>query len=743
MNSNTKYARRIDDYGEIRYQTLIDHIQGVSKYTEEFVQKFFVKNTGKILGYLHDLGKYSEEFQKRIRGENIKVDHSTAGAVVCDEIERDFISNKNKEYIVYKILKYCIVGHHSGLMNHGNQFDIDSTLVSRLKKRHDQLCDFSDWKKEIDIEELKKIIITKNEIRYFNSNFSIQMLIRFLFSSLVDGDRLDAQTFSEGEKNINCEHINLSSMLDIFNEYMNEKRKNNNGKIINEIRNSIFKQCEGKSINSRGFFSLCVPTGGGKTLSSLAFALNHAKINGHERIVYSLPFTSIIEQNAKVYSDIFGEDNVLEHHCNFNFKDFINENDYSEKQIKYKLLTENWNIPLIVTTNVQLFESMYSNKPSSARKLHNLYNSIIILDEAQVIPNEYLKPCMMALEELVRNYNCTVLFCTATQPEFQKNGLLSNEFTITEIIDDTRELFNNLKRVEYEFIGVKSTEEICSKIDSLNQVLVIVNTKKHARDIFSKLSKSDGTFHLSTNMYPNHRKEIISEIRERLNSGKECKVISTQLIEAGVDVDFPVVFRSIAGVDSIVQAAGRCNREGLRPNSFVYVFKPEDPIYLGMGYLKTTAQIGEYILDKFNSLSIDSISAYFDELFNNTKYTHDEHGIIDLINKYKNHETNYDFKEIIDRFKFINNVGIQIIIPIGEACNIIKRLKFANKGAGKILRKLNGYSINVPEFVFKDLVKNNFIHEEIEGIYVLDNLCMYDNKLGFDKDSLGNYEYVI
>ena len=383
-----------------------------------------MKNSGKILGLLHDLGKYSDEFQERIRGKNIKVDHSTAGAVVCDDLENEFRKNKKIQCIVYRMFKYAIVGHHSGLLNYGTKIDSEGTITARLNKRNGELCDFSDWENEININDVKQIEFNEEILRFFGSNFSVQMLIRFLFSSLVDGDRLDAQKFSEGEKSIvnSKKLMSLNEMLNVFNAFMESKRSDGKDKPINLIRNKIFDDCVNKACGERGFYSLCVPTGGRKTLSSLGFALNHAKKNGHDRIIYSLPFTSIIEQNAKVYSDIFGEENVLEHHCNFNFSNEICENEYTDKQLKYKLAIENWDMPLIVTTNVQLFESMYSNKPSSVRKLHNVYNSIIILDEAQVIPNEYLKPCIKALEELVKNYCCTVLICTATQPEFEKNG---------------------------------------------------------------------------------------------------------------------------------------------------------------------------------------------------------------------------------------------------------------------------------------------------------------------------------
>lgn len=743
MKYTEKLARRIEkEDGKIEYQKLIDHICGVSEFSEEFVSKFFLKNSGKILSILHDLGKYSDEFQDRIRGANIRVDHSTAGAIICDDLEKEF--KGRGEYVIYKIFKYIIIGHHSGLLNYGTEMDDEGTISSRLNKR-DILCDFSDWENEISIDDIKQINFSEEVLGFFKNNFSVQMLIRFLFSSLVDSDRLDAQRFVEGENSIvnSKKLMSLEEMLNVFNDFMKSKRLQESDNPINLIRNEIFNDCINKSRGDRGFYSLCVPTGGGKTLSSLGFALNHAKQNGHDRIIYSLPFTSIIEQNARVYSEIFGEENVLEHHCNFSFSNEIGEDEYSENQLKYKLAIENWDMPLIVTTNVQLFESMYSNKPSSVRKLHNIYNSIIILDEAQVIPNEYLKPCIKALEELVRNYSCTVLFCTATQPEFKKNGLIE-DFDVVEIIDDTYKLFDDLKRVSGKFIGEKSVEDICNEMNSHKQVLTIVNTKKHAKEIFENLGDSEGNFHLSTNMYPNHRKEVIKIIRERLKNGEECRVVSTQLIEAGVDVDFPVVFRSIAGIDSIVQAAGRCNREGKQKNSTVYVFKPEEESHLGLGYLKLTSQIGEGIIDDFEDfLSIDAISKYFFELFIDTDHRQDKHKILKMINKHKKLEINYDFREINDEFRFIENLGAQVIVPINEGEKFLNILKYSNRGVKSVLRKLSGCSINIPNYILRELLRDGCVEQFSDDIFILKNIGMYDLKIGFDKDNLKNYEYII
>lgn len=773
MKSNfiEKFARKTEfENGEVKYQKLIDHIEGVSNLTEEFVSKFFTKNVGKVLGLLHDLGKYSDEFQQRIRGENIRVDHSTAGAIICDKLEKEYSKQKKVEALIFKILKYPIIGHHCGLLNYGASVDEDKTITSRLNKEND-LCDFSEYKNEIPENEIRKIEFTKNEIEFFkniilkNDNFAMQMLIRFLFSSLVDADRLDAQKFSEGENSVvlNKNNMSLEKMLEIFNDFMEKKRESSEENKINKIRNEIFESCIKKSSGGIGIYSLCVPTGGGKTLSSLAFALNHGVKNSKDRVIYSLPFMSIIEQNAKVYSNIFGEENVLEHHCNFNFsnefggddgnyspgkieKDLKIQNSTSEKErkLKYKLSTENWDMPLIITTNVQFFESTYSSKTSSVRKLHNIFNSVIILDEAQVIPNEYLEPCTKVLEELVKNYNCTILICTATQPEFQKNGLISENFKITEIIDDTQKLFEDLKRVEVKYIDKQNVLDICEKMNSYNQVLTIVNTKSHAKEIFENLEFSEGNFHLSTNMYPNHRRKAIEEIRERLSSGKECRVVSTQLIEAGVDVDFPVVFRSVAGIDSIIQASGRCNREGKRENSFVYVFSPEDSKHLGEGYLKLTAQTGMDVINTTeNILSLEAISKYFSEIFFNTEDKLDKHGILKLINNFKAGHMNYDFESISNAFNLIESQGVPIIIPHGEAEKILNSIKNSSHSVRPLIRKLNSFSVNIPEKNLKYLIENGDVYELEEGIFVLKNLEMYDLKFGFDKNRAYQYDYVI
>ena len=301
----------------------------------------------------------------------------------------------------------------------------------------------------------------------------------------------------------------------------------------------------------------------------MAFALKHLSLNNLKRIFYVIPYTSIIEQNAKIFRDIFGEKNVLEHHSNF---DPVREDnyDFQTKKDRFKVVWENWDIPITVTTNVQFFESLFGNKRSRCRKLHNLSRSVIILDEAQMLPTEYLKPSLQALSELVGNYGSTVVLCTATQPKI--GDFIDKSLSVTEIMNSPQQLYEQFKRVQISHLGQLSDEDLVDHLSEHNQVLCIVNTRKHAQIIYDELSKSCKVYHLSAKMCPVHRRKVLDEIRENLSRGADCRVVSTQLIDAGVDVDFPVSMRAMTGIDSIAQAAGRCNREGKRSWFCLFIF---------------------------------------------------------------------------------------------------------------------------------------------------------------------------
>lgn len=742
------YGRSTD--GEAPYQLLIDHLNEVSQLMGDYCEKFTNREIGEVCGRLHDIGKYSNDFQRRIRGENIRADHSTGGAkIVFEHADNEIKEKKIPSAIAYYVLSYVIAGHHAGLPDRGNPNSEGSTLYQRLQNCNPEL--FSAWENEIQnpFSEIPNFI---NTAHYSNINkinigkylgFSIFLYTHFLFSSLVDADRTSAQNFQC--KIQKPEYPTLSEMKKKLDEHMDILSGKKSGE-LNRIRNNILNNCRRLSDNKTGMFTLTVPTGGGKTLASLSFALNHAIKNNLDRIIYTIPFTSIIEQNAGVYKNIFGESNVIEHHSNFILPDkYLKSNDEKRdgENMKLSLAVSNWDAPLILTTNVQFFESLFSAHPSRSRKVHNIANSVIILDEVQALPNSLLRPCMQALYELVNNYNCSVILCTATQPEFKENKVLP-DIPVTDIVNNYSELAEKMKRAECKFIGNKSVDEISSFLMSENQVLCIVNTKRHALDIYNLIKDEGDCFHLSTNMYPAHRKKVISEIKKRLSEGKKCRVVSTQLIEAGVDIDFPVVYRSLSGVDSIIQAAGRCNREGRLDMGHVYVFEPEDE-YSGTGYLKQTADITNIFKNDLDLLSPDAVKRYFRELFDIKKEDMDKPDILTSCELHPSEIIpSYPFREISNNFKMISDDGNAVVIPVPEALEILSHL--TDNNIGYIQSRITQYCVNVRKHELNEMSKNDMvtIFEDSDSIVVLSDLSYYDNETGFSASNINDdYSYII
>src|SRR5208337_3155069 len=432
-------------------------------------------------------------------------------------------------------------------------------------------------------------------------------------------------------------------------------------------RKKIFDQCVAAGSLPPGIFSLTVPTGGGKTLSSMAFALEHLRKNNLKRIFYIIPYTSIIEQNAKVFRDIFGSRNVLEHHSNFD-PATIETDDMDNGKEALRLSAENWDMPIVVTTNVQFFESLFSNKRSRCRKLHNLEKSVIILDEAQMLPTGYLKPCLAALSELVRNYGTTVILCTATQPKL--GDLLDESIRPREIMQSPDQLYNSFKRVHVTDSGSLSDELLSARLRDRKQVLCIVNTRKHAKKLFDALEKYGNCYHLSARMCPVHRREKISEIKNLLKAGEDCRVISTQLIEAGVDIDFPVVYRTMTGIDSIAQAAGRCNREGKLPEGEVFVFKSTEPYGKATSWQNLVAEIGEMALaESGDPLSLSTVADYFGRLYRyKAEGGLDQKHILPLLEE-RSHELAFPFEDVADAFRIIEEGTKDLIIPYDYNAN--------------------------------------------------------------------------
>ncbi len=664
---------------------------------------------------MHDIGKYSNEFQQKIiHNSKSRVDHSTAGAIEV---------NKNVD-LFGKLLAYCIAGHHGGLLDGGSRSDtaIETTLNGRLK-RVKQIPDYSYFQKEIDISNLLHIKIPN--IKPLNKGgYSLSFFIRMIYSCLVDADFLDTEAFMNNNK------VDRSSEYDykLFCKKLNNYIENFSDKEleINKKRTKILNDCMEKSKYEKGLYTLTVPTGGGKTISSLAFAINHVIKHNMDRIIYVIPYTSIIEQNAKVFKDILGYQNVLEHHSNFDFED-----DEESVLCKLKLSSENWDIPVVVTTNVQFFESLHANKPSRCRKLHNIANSVIIFDEAQMIPTQFLTPCLMAILELVMSYKSTCVLCSATQPSLKYR--FPKGIEVKEICENTESLYQFFRRVKVVNRGKMETYQIADEINSCNQVLCVVNNKKHALEIYSKLN-GEGAYHLSTRMCPKHRNEVLTEIKQRLKDKLPCKVVSTQLIEAGVDVDFPVVYRSIAGIDSIVQAAGRCNREGKLKMGVINVFEPESTFTKNMpSLIKRPVEIAKNIITRFEDIfSPEAIKTYFEEL-----YEFEGKEGLDINNIFNEMEQgaegcnfNFNFKQIANKFKLIDQNTIPVIIEIDDtAKDLTNKLRFSD-GYKSILRSIQSYTVNVYENEFNKMFGANMIEVINDGIYVLRDINMYKKDTG-------------
>ncbi len=702
---------------DLETQSIKEHSENTANRAKNFGNSFNNGDYAYMCGMLHDIGKYSAEFQKKLTNDpNIRVDHSTAGAIEV---------NKNI-YIIGKLLAYCIAGHHGGLPDGGSKSDTASeiTLNGRLK-RAKQLPDYSNFEKEINITDF--LHGKPPNIKPLNKGgFSLSFFIRMIYSCLIDSDFLDTEEF------INMGKVDRSVHYDyqLFNEKLNLYISNfkNIEREINKKRAEILNYCIKKAKREKGLYTLTVPTGGGKTISSLAFAINHLLEHGMERIIYVIPYTSIIEQTGKIFKDIFGQENVLEHHSNFDFKD-----DEDLILNKLKLSSENWDIPIVVSTNVQFFESLFANKSSKCRKLHNIANSVIIFDEAQMLPTQFLTPCLMAVSELVMSYQSTCVLCSATQPSLKDR--FPQEIKVNEICENTNSLYEFFRRTRIINRGKMEAAQIAADLNSSNQALCIVNSKKHAIEIYAKLN-GEGVFHLSTRMCPKHRSEVLDEIKRRLRNGQLCKVVSTQLIEAGVDVDFPLVYRSMAGIDSIVQAAGRCNRENKLDVGVVNVFEPESIFTKNMpSSIKRPIEVAKTIITRFEDiLSPQAIETYFKELYD----FEGEEGL-DVNNVFKEMEKgaegcnfNFNFKQIAGQFKLIDENTVPIIIGFDEkAEGLINKLRYINEYKA-ILRAIQPYSVNIYGNEFEKMNGAGMVEIINDGIYVLRDINMYNGKTGLE-----------
>ena len=697
-----------------RMQTVIEHLQNVGNICADFAKPFGAEKQGMIVGLTHDIGKCSEEFQHRLRGGSI-VDHATAGAWECAKQGADWAA-------------VCVAGHHGGLPDMGNlNFDTAdmSTLYGRLRKALNG---------DIPAYELPiKISHVEQPFGYGKNRLTDSFIIRMLYSCLVDADYIDTEQFFSDDVDKRSRDDVLPHLLDKLEQYISPWWNPTNA--LNERRCEVLRACLDGGKYDRGLYTLTVPTGGGKTVASMAFALRHAVKHGLDRIIYVIPYTSIIEQTADVFRNIFGTENVIEHHSNASCE--VAENG-DALQYRFAKATENWDAPIIVTTAVQFFESLYANRPFKCRKLHNITNSVIIFDEAQMLPTEHLRPCVAAIAALVKDFRSTAVLCTATQPVL--NDLIQQyapDLSAKELCPDVPELFKQLRRVTFDHAGNLDADILTKKLAALPQVLCIVNSRKSAQEIYRRLPH-EGSFHLSTLMYPAHRRKTLSEIRKRLKDGLPCRVVSTSLIEAGVDVDFPAVYREIAGLDSILQAAGRCNREGKRTpeESVVTVFeglsKTPQMLKINIGAAKETLAKGTDLADPA------TVEHYFQAYRSLAGTKLDK---AEVISAFENGISGctLPFRTVAERFHLIDDFSKTIYIPEHEGAQFIRRLR-DGEHSRELFRLLGQYGVSVYEKQYRILLERGALEIIDDNSAILLDPGLYVQNIGLnlcDNESTG------
>lgn len=701
--------------------SLEDHLNGTAERASAFAAGFGAAGWGRLAGLWHDLGKFSPQFQCYIRAtggidahlETVpgRVDHSTPGAAWA--VDRHGMAGR--------VIAYTIAGHHAGLPD----WIADETGATALSVRLRN----PEHLKRIASSGIPPELLSQPLPLEKPNGFDPAFWIRMLFSCVVDADFLDTEEFFDpGKARLRGRYPALVGLLPQFEQSMAEKIASSKPTRVNLIRADVLRQCIAAATKLPGAFSLAVPTGGGKTLSSMAFALHHAAQHGKERIIYVIPYTSIIEQTAEVFRGIFGE-TVLEHHSN------LDVSDVAKDSARSRLACENWDAPIVVTTSVQFFESLFASRTSRSRKLHNIVNSVVVLDEAQLLPPEYLNPILHILDELRKNYGVTLLVSTATQPalgpqpSFGFKGLTD----ISEIIPDPHKLHTDLKRVSLEIPADLNTpvswERLAEEIVRHDSVLCIVNLRNDARDLWKLLPEE--TVHLSRLMCGEHLSRKIAEIKERLLAGQPVRVVSTQLVEAGVDLDFPVVYRALAGLDSLAQAAGRCNREGRLSIGVVKTFVP--PTQPPPGILRQAASISRQLLgpDVVDYLSPDRFEDFFRQLYWMQGPRLDSRQILDDLVPAGEREFRYSFRTAAGKFRIIDDSAYaSVTVPYGEGAELIRKLEYKSPERD-LLRSLQRYIVNLPRYIHGKLVGEGVIQEIHPGIFILTHPAYYDDNLGF------------
>ncbi|MBD5538699.1 MAG: CRISPR-associated helicase Cas3' [Desulfovibrio sp.] len=755
------YAHSMKNLPEDQWQTLAEHHEEVARLAGGFAGRW-APLTAALLGKTHDTGKTSDSFQARLRGKAARVDHTSAAwlRLMRAWARKDDPSGE----LLARLLAYALLGHHGGMADFGSQAE-SGTLAWRLSGH--RIREVPDWKPELApalspvdpcFQELVPLMCREGKTP---DAFATAFMLRMLYSCLVDADYLDTERVCAPERHgLRQDPPALETLEERFFHFLAAKgflpetevsaaalaagAKTACGSdarraAIREARAFMLRRCLDAARESPGIFSLTMPTGGGKTLSSMAFALRHARRHGLRRVVLVVPYTSIIEQNADVLREALGVDAVLEHHSNYIHPDEAGAEGEESTSVAYRLTTENWDASVIVTTSVQFFESLFSNRPSRCRKLHNLAESVIILDEVQMLPVPFVKPCLAALRELARGYGSSVVLCTATQPALLRAPWLEAGLTPEEVRDiipaeAQRALVRIFERARVEVWKEElDDEELARILRAEPQALCIVNSRGHARELFGLLEGGEEDFHLSARMTPAHRTRVLDAIRQRLGAGLPCRVVSTSLIECGVDISFPVVLREKNGLDVLAQSAGRCNREGAEAAGRVICFTSTRPVPKRAAELNRRRAAFDQVAEAQDLFCPGTVRRYFEKLYAASDL--DEEGILAMTKVDTDSPEDFwqfQFATIARKFRFIDDDTVSVVIESGEAADLLTGADPYTPPPAAVLRKLQRHSVQVYRQEFSGMQADGRIAIRFGFLPVLSGGAGYSEQTGLD-----------
>lgn len=706
LPDDTVFAHSLENQPEDRWEPLGDHLRRVAALARRFADVFDAGPWGELAGLWHDLGKFRPEFQARLRGSREHVEHAGIGAALA-------WSQKAAS------LAFAIAGHHSGLPNREAQGETrQRPLIERIRINdaplRDLLPSLPTELTDRTIPELPEYLTRQATATNAGREAAIRRLefwTRFLFSALVDADYVATESFYDGDKRAVVSGFDsIESLRHRLDEYLGRFTPDTD---VNRIRARVLDDCRAAAQRPPGPFSLTVPTGGGKTLSGMAFALHHAEHHGLRRVIVVIPYTNIIEQNARVYADILGRHNVIEHHSGIDEAARLEED--TEGEIRRRLASENWDAPVIVTTTVQFFESLFANQPSRCRKLHNIARSVIILDEAQSLPPAYLNCLLDAMRELMESYGCSLVVSTATQPALcRRESLPFGLDGVREIIRHPNDLAQAMIRTDtrwpQEESAITSYSELAGELALLPRVLAIVHLRKDAREL-ARMLPEDGRFHLSALMCPAHRAETLAQVKERLATNLPCRLVATQLVEAGVDIDFPVVYRALAGLDSLAQAAGRCNREGKLDKGLVAIFRAETKP--PRGTLRLALESTEAMLRRHGGRLNLSDPKSFDEYFRTLygKCETDRNGV-------QAERSRLNFASVAQKVHLIEDgFRVSVVMPWGDSAERVEA--FRSCPNRETQRALQPFLVQVSERDFTTLHSIGAVECIHDSVHVL------------------------